>query len=301
MRNRRRRTLLFPDNPMEAASRVGYSRLRSVGKALGPHLHFSLYICFIAVFVLSATMLIRHYAAGASDELALEKLKAVAASSTHMPETAPVASDTDQPSPTPITPVIMDRYRELYQQNDDIVGWIRIDGTKIDYPVMYTGDDFYLSHGFDKEDSRSGVPFIDKRCSVRPMGTNTIIYGHHMKNVTMFAGLAKYRKRSFYKEHPIIHLDTLYEQQEYEIIAVFESQIFRKSDTIFKHYNFIDAGSEDDFKEYINGIKALALYDTGVTASYGDTLLTLVTCAYHTENGQFVVVAKRRALSAFGP
>ncbi len=300
-RRRTRSLLRLPDHSPGVTPQAGYSRSSGAGKALIPRLRVILLVCFAAAFVLSVTMLIRHYASGAREELALKKLTTFVASHTQTPVASAVPGDVAEPSPTPKAPVIMEQYKELYQQNPDIVGWVRIDGTKIDYPVMYTGDDFYLSHGFDKEDSRSGVPFIDKRCSVRPMGTNTIIYGHHMKNGTMFAGLAKYRKRSFYKEHPIILLDTLYEQQEYEIIAVFESQIFRKSDTIFKHYNFIDDGSEDDFKEYINGIKALALYDTGVTASYGDTLLTLVTCAYHTENGQFVVVAKRRALSAFGP
>ena len=188
---------------------------------------------------------------------------------------------------------MLEQYRALYKQNSDMAGWVRIDGTTIDYPVMHTGDDFYLSHGFDKEKSKSGVPFIDKRCSVEPMGTNTIIYGHHMKNGTMFAGLEKYEDEAYYKEHPVIRFDTLYEQHEYEIIAVFESQIYRKSDSIFQHYNFLNAESKDEFDEYIKGIKALALYNTGITASYGDALLTLVTCTYHTQNGQFVVVARK--------
>ena len=238
-------------------------------------------------------MLIRYYASGASEEAAFKKLAAVAASSAEMPVNPPVLSNTDEPSPTPEAPVILEQYRELYKQNSDMAGWVRIDGTTIDYPVMYTGDDFYLSHGFDKEDAKTGVPFIDKRCSIGPMGTNTIIYGHHMKNGTMFAGLEKYRSESYYREHSVISFDTLYEHQEYEIIAVFESQIYRKSDTIFKHYNFLNAENKTEFDEYIKGIKALALYDTGVTASYGDALLTLVTCTYHTENGQFVVVARQ--------
>ncbi len=131
------------------------------------------------------------------------------------------------------------------------------------------------------------------------MGTNTIIYGHHMKNGTMFAGLEKYKDEDYYREHPVIHFDTLYEQQEYEIIAVFKSQIYRKSDKVFKHYTFLNAESKAAFNAYITGVKALALYDTGITASYGDALLTLVTCAYHTENGQVVVVARKQAFSTF--
>lgn len=179
-------------------------------------------------------------------------------------------------------------------QNTDMIGWISIEDTKIDYPVMFTADDFYLSHGFDKGESKSGVPFIDKRCAIGPFDTNTIIYGHHMKNGTMFAGSESYEHEDFYKVHPTICFDTLYEKREYEIIAVFKSQIFIKSDTVFKHYNFLNAEDAAAYNEYIANIKALSLYDTGVTAAYGDEVITLATCAYHTENGQFVVVAKWR-------
>ncbi len=298
-RRRTRAPLRLPDHSPGVTSQAGHSRPSSAGKALFPRLRLVLLICLSAAFVFSVTMLIRHYASGAREELALKKLTTLVASHTQTPMASAVPGNVVEPAPTPKAPVIMDRYRELYQQNPDMVGWIRIAGTKIDYPVMYTGDDFYLSHGFDKKASRSGVPFIDKRCSVWPMGTNTILYGHHMKNGTMFAGLEKYKSEKYYKEHPVIQLDTLYEQQEYEIVAVFESQIFRKSETVFKHYNFLHAASEAEFNEYISGIRVLALYDTGVAAFYGDSLLTLVTCAYHTENGQFVVVARKRATSAF--
>lgn len=271
----------------------GYSRPRGLDKTLIPRLRVTLLICFAAVFVLSAVMLIQYYAVGASEEAAFKKLAAIAAGNAETPAVSPVLSNTDEPSSTPQTPVMLEEYMALFAQNSDMVGWISIDGTNINYPVMCTGDDFYLSHGFDKEKSKSGVPFIDKRCSVEPMGTNTIIYGHHMKNGTMFAGLERYEDEEYYKEHPVIHFDTLYEQHEYEIIAVFESQIYRKSDSNFQHYNFLNAESKDEFDEYIKGIKALALYDTAITASYGDALLTLVTCTYHTQNGQFVVVARK--------
>jgi Uncharacterized protein conserved in bacteria len=193
------------------------------------------------------------------------------------------------------TPVMLESYSGLYAQNSDMAGWIRIDGTEIDYPVMFTPDDgeFYIDHGFDKNSSKSGVPFIDKRCAVDPPGTNTIIYGHHMKNGAMFAGLLAYEDEAFYKAHPLIRFDSLYEHREYEIIAVFRSQIYRKRDRVFKFYNFLNAADPADFDEYIANIKALSLYDTGLGASYGDELITLVTCAYHTENGEFAVIARK--------
>ena len=153
---------------------------------------------------------------------------------------------------------MLEQYRNLYEQNTDMIGWIRIDDTKIDYPVMYTADDFYLSHGFDKKGSKSGVPFIAERCAVAPFGMNTIIYGHHMRIGTMF-----------------------------------RSQIYLESDRMFKHYDFLGTDDATVFDKYIANIKAISLYDTGVIASFGDELLTLITCAYHTENGQFVLVAKK--------
>ncbi len=259
---------------------------------LSPRLQFILLIAFSAVFVFSATMLILDYAQRAKEKIVFKELAAIAAGSIELPASVP--ENTPEPSPKPETPVILEQYRALHEQNADMAGWIIIGGTAIDYPVMYTADDFYLSHGFDKQESKSGVPFIDKRCTAEPFETNTIIYGHHMKNGTMFAGLEAYEDENYYKEHPNINFDTLYEQREYAIIAVFESQTYRKSDTVFKHYNFLNADNEAEFDEYISNIKGLSLYDTGVTASYGDELLTLVTCAYHTDNGQFVVVARKQ-------
>jgi len=229
-----------------------------------------LYISLALMLAFSAAMLILENAQRAGEESALKEL-----------------------APTNSAP--LKKYQELHAQNADMVGWIKIDGTVIDYPVMHTPQDgeFYLSHGFDKEESKSGVPFIDKRCGVAPLGTNTIIYGHHMKNGTMFAGLERYADQEYYKAHPTVRFDTLYQEQEYRIIAAFRSQIYRKKDAVFKHYNFLNAQNKADFDEYITNINKLALYDTGETAQYGDQLLTLVTCAYHTENGQFVVVAKK--------
>jgi sortase B len=258
--------------------KVGLALLRKPCGRINPRL--VVLIFFTVIFVFSATMLTLDYAREAREENALKELAAAAADGTSAIKT-PAA--------------VLPQYRELYRQNTDLAGWIKIDGTEIDYPVMYTPEngDFYLTHGFDKAESKSGVPFIDKRCKVEPLGTNTIIYGHHMKNGTMFAGLVRYEEGDYYQEHPIIRFDTLYARQEYEIIAVFKSRIYKKSDQVFKHYNFLNARSKADFDEYIAHIKALSLYDTGVTASYGDKLLTLVTCSYHTDHGQFVVVAKK--------
>ncbi len=275
-------------------------RLRKPRRIFTRQVWFALLIFSCAVFILSATMLMLHYVRASHEERELKRLAVLIADNTTLPP-SPDGSTPDLPATTPIPvqtpqePVMLAQYRGLYEQNTDMAGWVRVDGTGIDYPVMYTADDFYLSHGFDKAESRSGVPFIDKRCAIEPFGTNTIIYGHHMKNGTMFAGLESYEDEEFYKAHPTIHFDTLYQQGEYEIIAVFKSQIYRKSETVFKHYNFLNAEDAAAYNEYIASIKALSLYDTGVTAAYGDELITLATCAYHVKNGQMVIVARKAA------
>lgn len=251
---------------------------------------FLLFVC-IAAFVSSASILGWQHARSLREEDALEQLVQIKQS--HPYSTSVSEDAAPQTLAEASAPGILAQYDALSRQNADMIGWVQIDGTEIDYPVMYTGDDFYLSHGFDQASAPSGLPFVDKRCAVGPLGTNTIIYAHNMKNGSMFSGLLSYKSSDYYAEHPIIRFDTLYEAQEYEIAAVFESEVYRKSDAVFKHYNFLNADSQEAFDEYIAGIKALSFYDTGIHPEYGDALITLMTCSYHTPNGRFVVVARK--------
>ncbi|MDE5892885.1 MAG: class B sortase [Acetatifactor sp.] len=191
-------------------------------------------------------------------------------------------------------PPILAQYEALYQANDDLVGWLSIEGMVIDYPVMRSEDDeFYLHHNFQGEEDKYGCLYVRSRADVDTPGTNFIIYGHNMKDGSMFGDLDLYRKKSFYQEHGIIRFDTLYEERSYEIVAVFLSQVYAEQDEVFKYYQFYEAETEEDFQYFYENIKELALYDTGVTAEYGDTFLTLSTCAYHVTDGRLVVVAKR--------
>lgn len=191
-------------------------------------------------------------------------------------------------------PEMLDWMAELYAENPDIVGWIKIEGTKVDYPVMHTPDDpeKYLYLGFDGEYDIKGTLFIDANCSMDPESDDLIIYGHNMKNGTMFRTLMSYKKESYWKAHPTIQFSTLYEERTYEIVAAFYDRVYKKSDTCFKFYKFIDPASSTEFNEAIAYYKENSLYDTGVDARYGDSLITLVTCSYHTTNGKFVVVAR---------
>lgn len=209
-------------------------------------------------------------------------------------ETAPAEAPAGAASSSPVSGRL-EGYRELHSINNDMIGWLKIDGTQIDYPVMYTpGDEErYLHLDFYGNDADAGCLFADDQSTFQPESDNIIIYGHNMKNGSMFAGLLDYCDEAFYKEHPVLTFDTLDKEQTYEILAVFRSQVFKVNDKVFKFYKFFNAATEAEFDDYVDNIKDLSLYDTGVTAEYGDKLVTLVTCAYHTENGRFVVVARK--------
>lgn len=191
-------------------------------------------------------------------------------------------------------PDVLSEYQNILNKNQRLIGWIKIDDTVIDYPVMQTvNNEYYLDHNFNQEEDKNGCIFMDYQCDVIKGCDNMILYGHHMKSGQMFGTLNKYSQQSYYEKHPTIKFDTIYEKGEYQIMYVFRSKVYSEEDVNFKYYQFINAGSEKEFNSYINEMAALSLYDTGVTASYGDKLLTLSTCDYQEKKGRFVVVAKR--------
>ena len=157
----------------------------------------------------------------------------------------------------------------------------------------FQAPDFYLKHGFDKEYSDYGCPYVQEDCDVQKPSDNLVIYGHHMSNGSMFAHLEKYKDEGFWSEHRAITFNTLTDKQEYEIVAVFRTVVYTDSPEAFKFYRFIDAESANAFDDFIAKSKELSFYDTGVTAEYGDKLITLSTCEYSRNNSRLVVVAKR--------
>ena len=191
-------------------------------------------------------------------------------------------------------PPVLKKYEKLYQKNKKLVGWIKIEGTGIDYPVMQTvNNEYYLDHNYNQEYDKNGSIFMDKDCDAAHPNDNMIIYGHHMKSGKMFGNLNKYAKQDYCKEHPLISFDTIYEEGTYQVMYVFRSKIYSEEEIVFKYYKFIDATSENEFDSNMEEMAKLSLYDTGVTAKYGDKLITLSTCDYEETNGRFVVVAKK--------
>lgn len=190
------------------------------------------------------------------------------------------------------SPYVTDKFAELYEQNNDFVGWLSIPDTLIDYPVMQTKDipNYYLYRNFNKEYSRYGTPYLQENCDISK-SDNLIVYGHNMKTKMMFYDLSLYKDISFYEEHKFVYFDTQESKQTYEIFAVFKTIAY--SSNSFQYNTFVNASDENDFREYVKTCKSLSLYDTGLSAEYGDKLLTLSTCDYSTKDGRLVVVAKK--------
>ncbi len=189
---------------------------------------------------------------------------------------------------------VLEEYQTLYNKNKKLIGWLKIDDTIIDYPVMQTvNNEYYLDHNFNQEYDKNGSLFLDKDCDVVRRNTNLIIYGHHMKSGKMFGSLNSYSNEEYGKKHALIQFDTIYEKCTYEVMYVFRSRIYNEDEVVFKYYQFLNAASEAEFNSNMQEMAALSLYDTGVTARYGDELLTLSTCDSSETDGRFVVVAKR--------
>lgn len=248
-------------------------------------------IAAIAVFLCCAVCIgLYYYASYASDRGFEELREEVAAVS---PEEAAAVLPEASEEPRAENGMLAGYY-ELYQKNSDMVGWIKIDGTKIDYPVVKGADnEFYLHKNFDKEYQYCGIPFADYQCDVEKPDDNIVIYAHNMKDGSMFAALLKYADTDFLNEHKTIIFDTLYERGEYELAYVLRTKPDKKE--YINYCEFINAGGAEEFDEFIARAGKAALYaDTENTPVYGDKLLTLSTCSYNTSNERLVVIAKKK-------
>lgn len=212
------------------------------------------------------------------------------------PSPSPVPESTPEPveTPTPTPSPVVNPYLDSFLANDDMAAWLQIPGTDIDYPVMWTprDEECYLRRGFDGARNQNGCLILDTDSCLDPLTTNLIIHGHNMRSGTMFGTLEDYEDEAYCQEHNRIILYTEDCQRNYEVVAVFRSQVYKKSDTVFKFYKFFQADTQEEFDDFYENIKALSLYDTGVTTEFGDCFITLTTCSNHVEQGRFVVVAK---------
>jgi sortase B len=208
------------------------------------------------------------------------------------------SEDTTDTTPEAVSEVnseCAEKVRALQQENPDVKGWITIDDTIIDYPLLQgTDNDYYFTHNYKKEASKYGSIMIHKMSDIRDIHSNIIIYGHNMKDGLMFSSLLQYERQDFYREHPLVKIVTEANEAAYQIMYVFKSQVFYAHETdVFRYYQYYDFDHESIYHEYLHNCRESQLYDTGITAEYGDQLITLITCEYSQDNGRLVVVGKK--------
>jgi len=274
-----------------------------------PLWYYLVVLLLLSVFAVSAWQLADYYIGSRKQSQAYDELASLV-DSAYAPETEAMPEDPDttvetgeQGQKLPKIPAkykdirneegILLEYAPLYEQNPDMAGWLKIEGTRVNYPVMHTPDrtDYYLKRGFDKKYSDWGCLYAREECSITEPSDNVIIYGHNMNDGSMLAALHSYMDKSFWDEHSYIRFDTLSEHHTYRIFAVFVTSAYREKG--FGYHNFINAANEEEFDEFISQCLALSKYDTGIVPTYGDKIICLSTCEYSQINGRLVVAAVR--------
>lgn len=260
-----------------------------------------LIIVFTLILIGSAAALASYYIGSAQHSSRSQELAVLHEAVTPRPSVSETPGETVSGSvleeitdpQTGETVLLLPELKELYLLNNHIVGWIQIPGTDIDYPVMQTPDepDYYLTHNFDREYSQRGAVYASEVCDIEKPSDNITLYGHRMRDGTMFAQLDKYTDPDFYAENPYIYFDTLTQLHTYQVMAVFLTTASQGEG--FAYHLFVDAAEDTEFTAFVSTCRELSLYDTGVMAEPGDTFITLSTCEYSQTNGRLVIVAKR--------
>jgi len=264
-----------------------------------------LILLFAAVFLVSAGFLASYYISSYQQSRRYEALSSIKPAVTPRPVIPETPQETLPQEPPPAfvevtdpvtgeTVSLLPEFADLYAMNRDIVGWIKIPGTKVDYPVMQTPEnpDYYLKRNFDKEYSSRGCIYAREVCNLAAPSDNITLYGHRMKDGTMFGQLDKYMSADFCKENPYIYFDYLTELRTYEVMAVFLTTASENKG--FSYHAYVDM-TQEEFTEFVSICRELSLYDTKVEAVYGDSFVSLSTCEYSQTNGRLVVVGKRIA------
>jgi len=269
-------------------------------------LYYSLIGVFAAVFICSAIYLARYFVDAYRHESDFDQLASImangqaqASNAATQPQqtesTDPLSTDPEATAPT-VEVGILPEYQTLYDMNNDLIGWITVPGTDVNYPVMYRpkDEDYYLYKDFYHKYSNQGSVYVREACDPLLPSDNVTIYGHRMNSGAMFASLLRYQNKAFWQENQTFTFNTLYERHTYQIFAVFKTSANEGQG--FGFHRFVNASGEADFAEFVSTVKSLSLYDTGISADYGDMLISLCTCTPRNEapaNGRFVVVAKR--------
>ena len=273
------------DNDTEYEDRTNKKNKKKKAKKASDFLYTIAMLVFAAIFLVSGGLLVKRFADDKKTESEFSDLQSMI--------------DTDA---TPIPEEKQDdevvsnsaKFAALKEQNADFMGWISIEGTNLDFPVMYAPDnkDYYLKHDFKNQYSIYGVPYLDEKTTLgaNKQSDNLIVYGHNMKTGTIFGSLTEYKKASYYQAHPYIEFDTLYGDAKYEVFAAFAIDVVQ--DTSFPYNQYVDM-DEDTYTQFVDEVIRRSDVDSGIRPAYGEQLLTLSTCEYSSANGRYVVVARK--------
>lgn len=252
-------------------------------------------VLLLAAFGVSAVMVGNYLIEGKQQAERYDQLSEIANAQTQPTQSTAQTAATEGTAETtaPTEPGMLAGYKDIYEMNNDVVGWIKMEGTKMDYPVMQTPSDpdFYLYKDFDKKDSARGSIFAWGDADINEPSDNITLFGHNMADGSMFACLNAYTNKTAWDNNSLIFYDTLTEYHTYKIFAVFKTSA--NIGQGFSYHKFVDAANAEEFNEFVSTCKNLAFYDTGITPVYGDKLICLSTCEYSLDNGRLVVCAVR--------
>ena len=256
-------------------------------------------VILLAAFGISAFMVGNYLIDGKKQADRYDELSSIAANAQTQAEKPTEAENAEDTSETTaenteiMEPGMLPGYKDIYEMNNHTVGWIKMEGTQMDYPVMQTPDDpnFYLYRNFDKEDSARGCVYAWGTADINEPSDNITLFGHNMADGSMFACLNDYTNKAAWDNNSLIFFDTLNEYHTYKIFAVFKTSANLGQG--FSYHKFVDAADQKEFDEFVSTCKKLAFYDTGITPVYGDKLICLSTCEYTLDNGRLVAAAVR--------
>ncbi|PIC69785.1 SrtB family sortase [Sporosarcina sp. P16b] len=241
---------------------------------------------YLAIFLYSGYLLLQYlytYVESASSLKETQQMYEVA-----LENTAQVAVTGDAKEELLEEDSIRPQFEELHEVNSDIVGWISVEGTNLHNPILQAEDnDFYLNRNFTRENSRAGSVFMDYRNDIKDMSRNTVLYGHAMRNDTMFGSLKKFGDQDYADKHPIIFVDTLYEGYDIEVFAAYET-------TIDFYYIETDFQTDEQFLEFLEEIESRSLINMPVEVGLDDRIVTLSTCnnSVNSKDKRYVVQGK---------
>jgi len=243
----------------------------------------------LGVFIYSSYNLVSYFYRSYQEQAAYDEIRRQFEEQVQEEDNPSPANSSRPPEYDPVTRLsIMQRYEKLLDINKDIAGWISIPGTNIDYPVVKTDNNqYYLDHNIYGEKVKAGAIFMDYRNDSAARDKNTILYGHHMRDGSMFTALMKYKKKqSFFEENSIIRFDTLYEEIKWEIFSVYIT-------TADDPYTTISFSSDEEYLKFLEKIKRKSMYKKDMELTADDQILTLSTCTYEYDDARFVVHARR--------